>query len=158
MSRNERDTPEARPPRRDRFALFFYEPVGDQYRLRVTRFALCLILGLTVVPIAGLLVFFLAGGDDPPPPVIRIDDPRYTPFPMPTLPPPTFATPPGQGAGANAPASRRSPSPSPTPSETPVLPPDFNPPSRPTPAARRGANSGNTNAAPKPSPTGNANE
>lgn len=124
MGQDQHDNVRGSQRRSDRFELFYYERVGDdRYYLRFTRLALYLILGLTLVPIAGLFVFFLAGVDDAPPPVIRIDDPRYTPYPMPTLdvkPPPTLPTPRGKGAGASAPGRRRSPSPSPTPSATPA--------------------------------------
>jgi hypothetical protein len=58
MSRNERDTPEARRQRRDRFELYYYERVGDRYYLRITRFAVYLTLALLVF---AMTVLYLDG-------------------------------------------------------------------------------------------------
>lgn len=104
MSRNERDTPEARRPRRGRFDLFYFVREGERYQLRFTRFALALFIIFPLLVILLLAVFFLSGSDQP----IRDIDvtikppPAETPVPRPALGP----TP----RPREAPAVRRGPS------------------------------------------------
>lgn len=106
MSRNERDTPEGRRPRRGRFDLFYWErEEGEHYKLRLTRFALALFIIFPLLVMLLLVIFFLSGSEQHP---IRDIDvtikppPAETPTPRPALSP---APPP-----RTAPTVRRGPS------------------------------------------------
>jgi hypothetical protein len=143
---------------RDRFEFYYYERVGeDRYYLRITRFALYLMM---VLGVAALIFFsLLSSGSRPPDINIKVP----APDPSPTVlspgfgPAPSSPTPARQGTGAGSPSRRRSPSPTPAPAGTPVVPPGLDPP-RAAPTARQGPAPANTHAAPAPTPLGNANE
>lgn len=162
MSQDERNTPKERRPRRDRFEFYYWERVsdrhGDRYYLRITRFSLYLMIGLAVVMMPFLLMDS-GGGDGPNIRITPRDESRDITVPRQEVPhAPASPTPWGQGTGAKAPALRRSPSPSRAPAETSVMPPGFEPTPQPTPTVRRSPSPVNTDAAPTPSPRGNANE
>jgi hypothetical protein len=52
------------PPLGRGFELFYYERRGSRYYLRMTRVALLLVVGLTLISIAGLLILFFVQRSD----------------------------------------------------------------------------------------------
>lgn len=66
----------------NRFDLFYYEKVGERFYLRLTPLAAGLIIGLTLLSIAGIVLFYYynSGRTRPTPDVnIRVADPPAAP-------------------------------------------------------------------------------
>ena len=120
-----------------RFDLFYYERVGERFYLRLTPLAAALVIGLTLLSIAGIAIFYFynSGRMRRTPDVnIRVADPPAAPatqntiiVPAKPVPQPRVVTPTpqvmkdGRGQGVS-PTPRSSPNAEATPVKTPPAP------------------------------------
>lgn len=130
MSRNERDTPEARRPRRPRFEFYYYERVGDYYHLRITRFTIFVVIGVLAFVMI-FLYFEERSGRRRSDVNLNIGDPLAPRLKVEPLPPTPLPI--RQGPGDGTPGRRRRPSPTPLPAATPDDLPSPGPARSPTP-------------------------
>jgi hypothetical protein len=118
-----------------RFDLFYYERVGERYYLRLTPLAAALVIGLTLLSIAGIVLFYFYNSGRARRPIdvnIRVADPPAVPATQSTIivpakpppqPPRVVAPTPKSMKGGTGGSVGPTPIPSPNTEATPVKTP-----------------------------------